>query len=174
MTFYDFICSGSFVLFWQILLKVSAISPSAMLECLTLRKQAKRKSPLQNRTAHIFTTNKVRCKEKATRNAPYFDGNCLHARITKEERSQRLHNIQEPNGTEGTRDARLRMSAGEAKLVPPNFSHQVSFLTTSVFSGTIFFFGTTLFFGTTVFFRHDQDRSPLSNIIVVAWSTRPS
>ena len=75
---------------------------------------------------------------------------------------------------EGTRDARLRMSAGEAKLVPPNFSHQVSFSRRQFSLARIFFFGTTLFFGTTFFFRHDQDRSPLSNIIVVAWSTRPS
>ena len=69
---------------------------------------------------------------------------------------------------EGTRDARLRMSAGEAKLVPPNFPHQVSFSRRQFSLARIFFFGTTLFFW------HDQDRSPLSNIIVVAWSTRPS
>ena len=53
---------------------------------------------------------------------------------------------------EGTRDARLRMSAGEAKLVPPNFSHQVSFSRRQFSLARIFFFGTTLFFGTTVFF----------------------
>ena len=44
---------------------------------------------------------------------------------------------------EGTRDARLRMSAGEAKLVPPNFSHQVSFSRRQFSLARIFFFSTS-------------------------------
>ena len=39
LTIYKLICLGSFVLFWQILLKVSTIPPSAILECLTLPKR---------------------------------------------------------------------------------------------------------------------------------------
>ena len=60
--------------------------------------------------------------------------------------------------------------------MPPNFSHQVSFLRRQFSLHEFFFFGTTFFsallfvFGT-IFFRHDQDRAPLTNIIVVAWST---
>ena len=41
-----------------------------------------------------------------------------------------------------------------AQLVPPNFSHQVSFSRRQFFSGTTFFFGTT-FFSARLFFRHD-------------------
>ena len=82
--------------------------------------------------------------------------------------------------------------------MPPNFSHQVSFLRRQFslhefFFSARLFFGTTVFFGTTfcfrqffwlgggggarlfvfgtIFFRHGQDRSPLTNIIVVVWST---
>ena len=48
-----------------------------------------------------------------------------------------------------------------AQLVPPNFSHQVSFTRRQFSLARLFFFGTTLFFrhdfffGTSPFFRHD-------------------
>ena len=53
---------------------------------------------------------------------------------------------------QGTRDARLRMSAGEAKLVPPNFSHQVSFSRRQFSLARIFFFRHNSFFWHDSFF----------------------